>query len=330
MTNSPSLLLQPEVAELARHVAAGLGRVPKTLSSMYFYDDVGSRLFQQIMELPEYYPTRTESAIFREHGAAIAAALRPAGAGGGDFALVELGAGDGAKTKLLLRELLAAGTAFTYAPVDISAGAMAGLVQALARELPALPVAPVVADYAAALAQLRTRPGSKAVLFLGSNIGNFNPSDRLDFLRTLAAPLAPTDRLLIGFDLRKDPRRIRAAYDDAQGVTAAFNLNLLTRLNRELGADFDLVHWQHYTDYNPLTGAVRSFLVSARAQQVRFAVLDKIVDFTAWEVIHTENSYKFTLPQIEGLASEAGLQVVAVFTDAASDFADVVLAPQQD
>ena len=316
------------LSELAQHVATGLQRMPKTLSSMYFYDDAGSRLFQQIMALPEYYPTRTEFAIFREHGAAIAAALAPAA--GGEFALVELGAGDGAKTKLLLRELQRSGTTFTYAPVDISAGAMTGLVAALRQELPDLQVAPVVADYATALGQLRTRPGSKAVLFLGSNIGNFGPAERLDFLRQLAAPLAPADRLLIGFDLQKDPRRIRAAYDDAQGVTAAFNLNLLTRLNRELGADFDLAHWQHYTDYNPLTGAVRSFLVSARAQQVHFAALDETVDFAAWEVIHTENSYKFTLPQIHELAAGAGLRVVTYFTDAATDFADVVLAPHAE
>ena len=316
-------ILSPAVTELAQHVAEGLHRAPKTLSSMYFYDDAGSRLFQQIMDLPEYYPTRAEFAIFREHGAAIATALSPAG--GSDFALVELGAGDGAKTKLLLRELLAAGTPFTYAPVDISAGAMTGLVASLKQELPALHVAPVVAAYATALTQLRTRPGSKAVLFLGSNIGNFGPAERLDFLRQLAAPLAPADRLLIGFDLQKDPRRIRAAYDDAQGVTAAFNLNLLARLNRELGADFDLAHWQHYTDYSPLNGAVRSFLVSTRAQSVRVAALDETFDFAAWEVIHTENSYKFTLPQIEDLAAKAGLRVVEYFTDEATDFADVVL-----
>ena len=324
MNTSISFPLQAQTAELAQHVADGLQREPKALSSKYFYDDAGSRLFQQIMELPEYYPTRAEFAIFREHGPALAAALSPAG--GGAFSLIELGAGDGLKTKLLLRELLRTGPAFTYAPVDISAGAMTGLVAALAQELPALHVAPVVADYATALAQLRTRPGSKAVLFLGSNIGNFGPQERLDFLRQLAAPLAPADRLLIGFDLQKDPRRIRAAYDDSQGITAAFNLNLLTRLNRELGANFDLAHWQHYTDYSPLNGAVRSFLVSTRAQQVCFDALDETFDFAAWEVIHTENSYKFTLPQIEALAAEAGLRVVTYFTDSATDFADVVLA----
>ncbi|GAA4034170.1 L-histidine N(alpha)-methyltransferase [Hymenobacter glaciei] len=313
-----------EMTELARHVAEGLARNPKTLSSMYFYDDAGSRLFQQIMALPEYYPTRAEFAIFREHGAAIGAAL--GGTAGESFTLLELGAGDGAKTKLLLRELLAAKSEFTYAPVDISAGAMSGLVATLAQELPALRVVPVVETYADALDQLHTQPGRKAVLFLGSNIGNFHPADRLDFLRQLAAPLNEEDRLLIGFDLRKDPRRIRAAYDDAQGITAAFNLNLLTRLNRELGADFDLARWQHFTDYEPLTGAVRSFLVSTEAQNIHFEGLELTVPFAAWEVIHTENSYKFTRPQIEALAAEAGLRVVDFFTDGAGDFADVVLA----
>jgi L-histidine N-alpha-methyltransferase len=309
--------------DFAAHVAAGFRKTPKTLSSMYFYDDAGSRLFQQIMGLPEYYPTRAEFSILEQHGAAIAAELRPAA---GAFSLLELGAGDGLKTKLLLRALLAANADFSYAPVDISAGAMEGLIATLGQELPALRVAPVVADYGTALAQLKAQPGSKAVLFLGSNIGNFHPADRLEFLRQLAAPLAPADRLLIGFDLQKDPRRIRAAYDDRQGVTAAFNLNLLTRLNRELGADFDLAHWQHYTDYDPLFGAVRSFLVSARAQAVRVAALNETFDFAAWEVIHTENSYKFTPAQIENLAGQAGLRVVASFTDPARDFADVVLA----
>ena len=313
-----------ELTDLAHHVAEGLAREPKTLSSMYFYDDAGSRLFQQIMALPEYYPTRAEFAIFREHGAAIGTAL--GGTAGEPFTLLELGAGDGAKTKLLLRELLAANSAFTYAPVDISAGAMDGLVAALSQELPALRVVPVVETYADALDQLRTQPGRKAVLFLGSNIGNFGPAERLDFLRQLAAPLHADDRLLIGFDLRKDPRRIRAAYDDAQGITAAFNLNLLTRLNRELGADFDLARWQHFTDYEPLTGAVRSFLVSTEAQAVHFRELELTVPFAAWEVIHTENSYKFTRPQVEALAAEAGLRVVDFFTDAAGDFADAVLA----
>jgi len=311
------------INDLKAHVAAGLRQTPKALSSMYFYDDAGSQLFQQIMALPEYYPTRTEFAILEQHGAAIAAALRPTA---GPFSLLELGAGDGLKTKLLLRALLQADADFTYAPVDISTGAMAGLVHTLSQELPALRVAPVVADYATALAELKNRPGNKAVLFLGSNIGNFTPTERLAFLQQLAAPLSAADRLLIGFDLQKDPRRVRAAYDDAQGVTAAFNLNLLRRLNRELGANFDLRHWQHYTDYEPLTGAVRSFLVSDRAQRVRIEALDETFGFAAWEVIHTENSYKFTLPQIQDLAAQAGLVVEAVFQDEAGDFADVVLA----
>ncbi|MCC2546685.1 L-histidine N(alpha)-methyltransferase [Hymenobacter sp. BT175] len=312
-------------SDLGRHVLDGLGRTPKRLSSMYFYDDRGSELFQQIMALPEYYPTRTEFALLTTHRAAIGEALRPAT--GEPFFLLELGAGDGLKTKILLRYLLDSGARFTYVPVDISAAALEGLTASLRAELPGLQVEPVVADYTAALALMAARPGRKAVLFLGSNIGNFLPPDRLAFLRQLTGPLTADDRLLIGFDLQKNPRVIRAAYDDAAGVTAAFNLNLLARLNQELGADFDLDQWQHYTDYDPLSGAVRSFVVSARAQTVRFAALDLSVDFAAWEVIHTENSYKFTGPGIADLAAEAGLRVEHFFTDEQAYFADVVLAP---
>lgn len=311
---------------LAAHVAAGLRQTPKALSSMYFYDEVGSRLFQQIMDLPEYYPTRTEYSIFAHHAELIVAELCPREAEG-PFSLVELGAGDGLKTKLLLRALLASGQDFAYVPVDISPSAIEGLIESLKRELPSLRVEPIVADYATALAQLPGRAGRKSVLFLGSNIGNFGPADRAAFLARLAAPLSPADRLLIGFDLQKNPRRIRAAYDDARGITAAFNLNLLTRLNRELGADFDLRYWQHYPDYDPISGAMRSFLVSTRAQSVHFTALNENFHFAAWEVIHTENSYKFTAPLIENMAVAAGLRVAATFTDSAVDFADVVLAP---
>ncbi|UYZ63601.1 L-histidine N(alpha)-methyltransferase [Hymenobacter weizhouensis] len=323
LANNP----QPSTnSELARHVREGLARPFKTLSSMYFYDDEGSRLFQQIMALPEYYPTRTEFALLTRHQAAIGAALRPTDPEE-PFFLLELGAGDGLKTKILLRHLLDAGARFTYVPVDISAAALAGLAADLSRELPALRVEPVQADYADALTLMAARPGRKAVLFLGSNIGNFLPDARQQFLQRLARPLTPDDRLLIGFDLQKDPRLIRAAYDDSRGVTAAFNLNLLRRLNRELGADFDLAHWQHYTDYNPLDGAVRSFLVSTRTQRVHFAELDWTVNFAAWEMLHTENSYKFTCPGIGEVAAAAGLAVQEIFTDAQDFFADVILRP---
>ncbi|WP_222931770.1 L-histidine N(alpha)-methyltransferase [Hymenobacter lutimineralis] len=323
-STSLSASTQAAGATMAAHVREGLSRLPKTLSSMYFYDDEGSRLFQQIMQLPEYYPTRTEMAIFTEQGAAIGQAL--ASQPGQPFRLVELGAGDGSKTKVLLQELLAQGADFTYAPVDISGGALAGLAQSLSQELPQLRVEPIEADYFSALAGLHTHE-PKVVLFLGSNIGNFLPADRQEFLQQLASHLTPADRLLIGFDLQKDPRIIRAAYDDSQGVTAAFNLNLLHRFNRELGADFDLTAWEHYTDYDPLSGAVRSFLVSRRAQTVQFPEADFACRFAAWEVIHTENSYKFSRPQIETMARAAGLRVQHFFTDERQYFADVVLAP---
>lgn len=292
---------------------------------MYFYDAAGSELFRQIMALPEYYPTRTEFGLLTRHRAAIAQALTSTD--GQPLHLLELGAGDGLKTKILLRELLAQGTDFVYAPVDISPSALEGLAASLRAELPELRVKPLAAEYAAALAGLRGQPGRKAVLFLGSNIGNFPPEARQQFLGALAAQLGPDDRLLVGFDLRKDPRQIRAAYDDAQGVTAAFNLNLLTRFNRELQADFDLGAWEHFADYDPLTGAMRSYLVSRRAQQVHVGALGRSFAFEAWEAIHTENSYKFTLPQIEALAAEAGLRVLTAYQDEQQWFADVLLAP---
>ncbi len=312
---------------LAEHLAAGFAHTPKTLSSKYFYDAAGSRLFQQIMGLPEYYPTRTELAIFEVQGAAIGRALAAGAAAGQPLAVVELGAGDGLKTKLLLRELLAQALPLTYVPVDISASALDELTAALRHELPALPTAPLAAEYEAALTTLAERPEAKAVLFLGSNIGNFAPAEQAEFLRALAGPLTPADRLLVGFDLRKDPRRIRAAYDDAQGITAEFNFNLLRRLNAEAGADFDLAQWQHFPDYDPATGAMRSWLVSRRAQTVRLAALPgQAFEIAAWEAVQTESSYKFTLPQIAELAAAAGLRVVEVFQDEAGDFADVVLA----
>jgi L-histidine N-alpha-methyltransferase len=316
-TSSPSL---------ADHVRDGLRKPFKTLSSMYFYDDEGSRLFQEIMALPEYYPTRTEFGLLMEHAAAICDALRPAT--GEPFYLLELGAGDGLKTKILLRHLLNIGARFTYVPIDISTAALDGLSATLQAELPGLEVEPVVADYADALTLMASRPGRKAVLFLGSNIGNFLPNERQAFLRRLRQPLTSDDRLLIGFDLQKDPRQIRAAYDDSQGVTAEFNVNLLRRLNRELEADFDLANWRHYTDYDPISGAVRSFLVSTKAQLVHIAALSETVEFAAWEMIHTENSYKFTRPMIESLATDAGFAMQEFFTDVQDFFSDVVLTPQ--
>ncbi|GAB3296654.1 L-histidine N(alpha)-methyltransferase [Hymenobacter tenuis] len=323
---TPSVSANPVTSALALHIREGLSKPFKALSSMYFYDDEGSRLFQQIMALPEYYPTRTEFRLLTQHQAAISTALRPQNPEE-PFFLLELGAGDGLKTKILLRHLLETGAQFTYVPVDISSAALDGLASSLQAELPSLRVEPVVADYANALRLMASRPGRKAVLFLGSNIGNFQPEARHQFLQDLALPLTSDDRLLIGFDLQKDPRLIRNAYDDSQGITAAFNFNLLHRLNRELGADFDLTCWQHYTDYDPLSGSVRSFLVSTQAQQVRFEALNWAVNFAAWEMIHTENSYKFTRPSIEAVADAAGLQVQEFFTDEQDFFADVILQP---
>ncbi|MBK0404675.1 L-histidine N(alpha)-methyltransferase [Adhaeribacter sp. BT258] len=307
--------------ELARDVLAGLTQTPKSLSSKYFYDGAGSKLFQQIMELPEYYPTRTEFKILEEQQAEIAGFF-----GLTDFFhLVELGAGDGLKTKILLRQLLHMKADFEYVPVDISGDILKQLESSLQTELPALRTESFAGDYFKALHWLQhNKEGRKVVLFLGSNIGNFEDNGDLEFLQEIRKYLKPEDKVLVGFDLRKDPRTIRQAYDDAAGVTAAFNLNLLKRLNRELGADFNLKQFEHFTDYDPLEGVVKSYLVSKKQQTVTFSALNHRVSFAAWEAIHTENSHKYTPAQIEELGKKAGLKSEQFFTDEKHYFADVL------
>ncbi|MFC5270337.1 L-histidine N(alpha)-methyltransferase [Adhaeribacter terreus] len=307
--------------ELARDVQEGLKQTPKRISSKYFYDGAGSKLFQQIMELPEYYPTRTEFKILEEQQAEISRFF-----GLSDFFhLVELGAGDGLKTKILLRQLLHMKADFEYVPVDISGDILKLLDSSLKTELPALKTDSFTGDYFKALHWLqKNKEGRKVVLFLGSNIGNFEDGGDLEFLQEIRKYLNPEDKVLVGFDLRKDPRTIRQAYDDAAGVTAAFNLNLLKRLNRELGADFNLNQFEHFTDYDPLSGVVKSYIVSKKQQTVTFSALNHSISFAAWEAIHTENSHKYTPVQIEELGEKAGLKTEQFFTDEKHYFADVL------
>lgn len=308
--------------ELAADVKKGLAQSPKQLSSKYFYDGAGSRLFQQIMDLPEYYLTRTEFRILEEQKAEIATYFNPRSF----FHLVELGAGDGLKTKILLKELLQEKADFEYVPVDISGDALTQLETALQTELPNLKTDGFTGDYFRALDWLQqNKPARKVVLFLGSNIGNFEEGGDLLFLKEIRKYLRPGDLVLMGFDLQKDPRVIRQAYDDAAGVTAAFNMNLLHRLNRELGADFDLEQFEHFTDYDPLTGTIKSYLISRRNQTVTFRALNHSVSFQAWEAIHTENSHKYSPAQIALLAEKAGFQIAQNFTDAKHYFSNVLL-----
>ena len=307
--------------EFAEDVKAGLSASPKTLPSKYFYDGTGSKLFQQIMELPEYYPTRTEFSILKKQKAEIINFFNPSDF----FHLVELGSGDGLKTKILLRQLLQAKARFEYIPVDISGDAINQLQSALSKELPDLKTVGFTGDYFKALHWLkRNKPGRKVVLFLGSNIGNFEDNGDLEFLQEVRKYLSPEDKVLVGFDLQKDPRIIRQAYDDAAGVTAAFNLNLLKRMNRELGANFKPEQFEHFTDYDPIAGVVKSYLVSKRNQTVTFSYLNHTVSFKTWEPIHTENSHKYSEAIIKELGRKSGFETEQIFTDAQHYFADVL------
>ena len=306
--------------EFARAVSEGLESEEKFLSSQYFYDVHGDRLFRAIMATPEYYLTKAEIEIFNRLGSDIIAQFEP----GAD--IIELGAGDGSKTRLLLAEHLQR-RQFCYVPIDISKNSLAGLQQRMAEWLPGLDVMPVVGEYLEALDRLPPRRGQRVFMFLGSNIGNFTPAQAVGFLAEIRGHMAAQDRLFIGFDLKKDPHVILAAYNDAAGHTRAFNLNLLRRINRELDGNFDLEQFEHYPSYDPQTGACKSYLVSRRRQEVFFSKLDKKIQFSAGECIYMEISQKYSLAELRELAKKSGFLVQASFTDSRSYFADQVWQP---
>ena len=302
----------------AQEVRAGLAAAHRRLSSKWFYDATGDRLFQDIMASPEYYLTDCEREIYRRIAPRLLAAL-----GGDDFELVELGAGDGSKTRYLINGFREGGARFTYRPVDISAHAIAALSERVAVSWPDLPYAPLTDDYFGALARLEDGK-RRLVLFPGANIGNFSPAEAANFLAHLRSHLRPGDLLLTGFDLKKDPDIIRAAYDDAAGVTAAFNLNLLTRINRELGGNFELDAWRHWPTYDPVTGAARSCLVVTRPQRIRLADGEATYDFAAWDTIDVEISQKYDRAQIEALAAGAGYAHLEHLEDDRGWFSDAL------
>ena len=306
----------------AIHVAEGLNAPQAYLSSRFIYDRRGSQLFQRIMQLDEYYLTRAEYEILSREAASLVALFS---AGGRPFELIEFGAGDGTKTKLLLRAGLAADAAFRYRPVDISGDILDVLAASLHAEFPGLVVEPITQTYLEALETLggveASEGARRVVLFLGSNIGNFSLVEARAFCREVAGALQPGDLLVVGVDRRKDPRRILAAYDDASGVTAAFNLNLLRRANAELGADFHLDAWGFYPLYDPHSGEVRSYLYPLSAQRVRIAGLGIDRTFGPDEVIHTEVSRKYSDGEI---ASLVGREPTRTLTDAGGLFVDAV------
>ncbi len=306
------------VDEFAEEVREGLSRKLKYLPSKYIYDDRGSRLFQDIMALPEYYLTGCEEEILTRHRAGIAEHVS-----GDEFNLVELGAGDGLKTKILLQHFLNRDLNFTYVPIDISEKAVRDLVRELEDEFSELSVQGLVTDYFEGLSYISGNySGRNMVLFLGSNIGNFDPGDRIDFLAKTRGSLSPEDYVLIGFDLKKNIDVVKRAYDDSRGVTAEFNLNLLRRINLELGGDFDLNAFKFYSTWDARAGAIISTLVSLKKQTVHVDYLERDFEFMMWEPIHTESSYKFNEEDIRSLADRTGFTVADNFHDTRGYFVD--------
>ena len=306
------------VSDFARDLLAGLSARPKRLPPKYFYDEDGSRLFERITGLPEYYPTRTEIRILGDRAKEIAGFI-PDGA-----ALVEFGSGASTKVRLLLAELSGLRT---YVPVHISAAFLDEEAERLRGEFPSLDVVPIAADFTQSFElPRRLRQGPLAGFFPGSTIGNFEPQAARDFLRLAARILGPAATFVVGVDLVKDGRILEAAYDDAAGVTARFNLNILARANRELGASFDLDAFEHRAFFNTERSRIEMHLVSRAAQGVR--VCGRSFAFAAGESIHTENSYKYTVETFSALAREAGWRSAAVFQDSGALLSVHVLRPQ--
>lgn len=312
----------------AEDVLHGFTSTPKSLSSKYFYDDEGSQLFQEIMKLPEYYLTRSELEIFSGQTEEIYEAFAD---GANGFDLIELGAGDGSKTAVLIGHFLTKGVGLTYSPIDISRVALDALSTKFTAEFPGLKIETLNGDYFRILESLKNGGGRrKILLFLGSNIGNFNREQAVDFFRQLRDVMNPQDRLFIGFDLQKDPHVIVNAYDDAKGVTAEFNLNLLRRINRELGANFDLEKFSHYAVYRPVECAARSFLISREKQTVRIEGLNRSFEFEEWEAIFMEISQKYTRGMIDELAAASGFEIERSFFDSRKYYTDLLWRPTQN
>jgi dimethylhistidine N-methyltransferase len=297
-------------ADFARDVVAGLSASPKHLPCRYFYDRLGSRLFEAICELPEYYLTPAESVILTTHADDVANLSQ------GTTDLIELGSGSAAKTRLLIEAFLRRKHGLRYVPLDICQAVLEESSADLLRAYPKLEILAIAGEYSEGMKHIASLPASrKLVLWLGSNIGNLERTEAADFLARVRGTLASADRLLVGFDLRKDRAVLEAAYDDPCGVTAAFNRNLLVRANRELGGNFDVRSFAHRAVYNEDAGRVEMYLVSTRSQRVFLPRLKRQVEFKAEEAIHTENSYKYSPKEIESLASAAGLRTEQAWLD---------------
>jgi len=306
--------------QFCNDVIAGLTASPKYLESKYFYDGTGDELFQEIMNTPEYYPTDCELEIFTRQTEVLAQAII---ADGSPFDLIELGAGDATKSTHLLRHLLHKKANFTYLPIDISGHVINYLNETLPQTLPGLQLNGLTGEYfdmlkkAAELSDKR-----KVVLFLGSNIGNMPVEDAECFCREMRKHLLAGDSALIGVDLKKNPKAILAAYNDAQGFTSQFNLNLLTRINQELRANFQIDQFEHYPTYDPQTGSCKSYLISLTDQQVQ--ICDETVSFVKDEYIYMEISQKYTIEETNQMAVQSGFKPVHQFLDSKGWFLDVI------
>lgn len=297
-------------------VRAGLTAQHKYLLPKYLYDELGSQLFEAICLLPEYYPTRAENEIFARDAEEIVRAFD------GHKMLLEMGSGSATKTSCLIEALLNRQPDLLYVPVDISATALETSSRVLLQSYPELRIEAYAGDYYEGLAALGERPaGSRTLaLFLGSNIGNFDPDESYQFLRAMRRVLHEGDALLLGADLKKEASLLEAAYDDALGVTAAFNLNLLARINRELDANFDLRAFKHQASYNETAGRVETYLVSLFSQTVHLDKLSLDVSFDVGERIHTENSYKYDLEDLSRMAAETGFRRARTWLDRREQF----------
>ena len=305
-----------------KEVYEGLTAFPKRLSSKWFYDKKGDKLFQQIMDLPEYYLTGCEFQIIDQYKNEIATLFQESKG----FDLIELGAGDGKKTKILLEEFLKQQLDFTYKPIDISQNMLEELEGAILKKWPEINIKVKQGTYFEILEKLNNQPSDrkKVILVLGSNIGNLTHPQAIDFLKNIRNSMAEQDLLFMGLDQKKDPEKILKAYNDSQGVTEAFNKNILHRINKELAGDFNPESFKHWPTYDPETGTTKSFLVSTKSQQVTLKNLNLQINFEPWESIHTEISQKYDDDVVNWLAQEAGLKVVTQFTDAESQFTDYI------
>ncbi|MEO6285650.1 MAG: L-histidine N(alpha)-methyltransferase [Dyadobacter sp.] len=302
----------------AKDVHRGLSAPLKHISSKYFYDDIGSGIFQDIMKMPEYYPTACEFEILSLQGEQIIKRLHfqeP-------FNIVEFGAGDGIKTRQLLKKLVDSETDFSYVPIDISKKAIEELEANMLHHLPGLKMNSKIGNYFSMIQELSAAHTPSLYLFLGGNIGNYELNEVNGLLTQFNQSMRPGDKLLTGFDLQKNPATIRCAYDDPKGITKKFNINLLHRINRELGGNFKTNQFDFYSHYNPMNGEVRSYLVSLVPQKVHIQRMDKCYDFRQNELIWTELSKKYTLTEIETTAHHNGFEVVEHFLDCKHFFTD--------